>query len=170
MKKFLIFKILYLFLGLVVMAGASVFATNTFLASQVSYGSTTVENALNDLFTQSNNRNYSTDEQIVGKWIDGKPMYRKIIIVNSINLGEWTYITDEFSNIDYKNIAHINLINSDGSCIPVSVSTNSTCWIYCTNNKLRYYITSSNNQGITSTSKLYITFEYTKTTDNPINK
>ena len=33
MKKSLIFKILYLFLGLVVMAGASVFATNTFLVS-----------------------------------------------------------------------------------------------------------------------------------------
>lgn len=53
MKKSLIFKILYLFLILIVIAGASVFATNTYLASQVSYGSTNVEIALNELYKKS---------------------------------------------------------------------------------------------------------------------
>ena len=66
------------------MAGASVFATNTFLVSQVTYGNTNVENALNDLYTlKGNDENYSTDEKIVGKWIDGKPIYRKIILCTS---------------------------------------------------------------------------------------
>lgn len=79
MKKSLIFKILYLFLVLIVCAGASVFATTTFLASQVSYGSTNVEEALNGLFTlKENTYNYSTNEQIVGRWTNNKPIYRKV--------------------------------------------------------------------------------------------
>ena len=60
MKKSLIFKILYLVLGLVVMAGASVFATNTYLASQVTYGNTNVEQALNELY-----ENISRDKPFV---------------------------------------------------------------------------------------------------------
>lgn len=85
MKKSLIFKILYLFLGLVVMAGASVFATNTFLANQVTYGNTNVETALNNLFIQNNKQNYSTDEQVIGKWINNKPIYRKVFIGKTPN-------------------------------------------------------------------------------------
>lgn len=55
MKKSLVFKILYLFLVLIVVAGASVFATNTYLASQVSYSKSdgteiSVANALNELY------------------------------------------------------------------------------------------------------------------------
>ena len=62
MKKSLIFKILYSFLVLVAIVGASVFATNTYLASQVSYGSTNVADALNDLYkTKSNNNIYTFD-------------------------------------------------------------------------------------------------------------
>ena len=82
MKKTLFFKILYLFLVLIVIAGASVFATSTYLSARdVSYGSTNVEDALNGLFTlKGNDENYSTDEKIVGKWIDGKNIYRKIFI------------------------------------------------------------------------------------------
>ena len=37
----------------------------------------TGENIINNL-----NANYSTDEQIIGKWIDGKPLYRKTILYN----------------------------------------------------------------------------------------
>lgn len=52
MKKSLVFKILYLFLVLIVVAGASVFATNYYLASQIQYTDTkSVEEALNELYS-----------------------------------------------------------------------------------------------------------------------
>ena len=38
------------------------------------------ENRLNKL---ENNNVYSEEEQIIGKWIDGKPIYRKVIITTS---------------------------------------------------------------------------------------
>ena len=58
MKKSLVFKILYLFLVLIVVAGASVFATNYYLASQVSYSKSdgteiSVANALNELYLKN---------------------------------------------------------------------------------------------------------------------
>lgn len=102
MKKSLIFKILYLFLILIVVASASVFATNTYLASQVSYASTNVEDALNDLYTlKGNDENYSTDEKIIGKWIDGKPIYRNIIDMGNQTTKNTSISKDiSFLNID----------------------------------------------------------------------
>lgn len=32
--------------------------------------------------------NYSTDEQIIGTWIDGKPLYRKVMIFTNLTTGE----------------------------------------------------------------------------------
>lgn len=93
MKKSLIFKLLYLFLVLIVMAGASVFATNTYLANQVSYGNTNVEDALNGLFSlKENTYNYSTDEQIIGKWTDGKPIYRKVLNFDKVSANSMIWI------------------------------------------------------------------------------
>lgn len=36
---------------------------------------------------------YSTTEQVIGEWIDGKPIYRKVIVINSLpNAGEGHYL------------------------------------------------------------------------------
>ena len=34
--------------------------------------------------------NFSTDEQIVGKWIDGKPIYQKVVEIGSFPAEAWT--------------------------------------------------------------------------------
>ena len=104
MKKSLIFKTLYLFLILVVVAVSSVFATNAYLSARdISYGSSNVENALNDLYTlKGNDENYSTDEKAVGKWIDGKPIFRKTYNFGNIsaNSTKAISISDIYSTID----------------------------------------------------------------------
>ena len=38
-----------------------------------------VEEALNSLYISKTTDNYSQDEQVVGTWIDGKPLYQKTI-------------------------------------------------------------------------------------------
>lgn len=43
---------------------------------------------------------YSTKEQIIGNWINGKPIYRKIITGSLVNVGnDWTSITN-INNVD----------------------------------------------------------------------
>lgn len=46
---------------------------------------------------------YSLEEQVVGRWIDGKPLYRKVIIdtfPNTVN--QWKYIGTPIENCDLK--------------------------------------------------------------------
>jgi hypothetical protein len=44
----------------------------------------------------------STEEQVIGKWIDGKPLYRKTVLFTSgSGFGEWA-LTDYIS--DYENV------------------------------------------------------------------
>lgn len=32
--------------------------------------------------------NYSTDEQVIGTWVDGKPLYQKTLVINSLSSGD----------------------------------------------------------------------------------
>ena len=167
MKKSLIFKILYLFLVLIVVAGASVFATNTYLASQISYGSSNVEDALNGLFTlQGNDENYSTEERIVGKWIDEKNIYRKIIekkvpIHGNTDLYPLDTLTDNIeTTTSLKVFARYN--NQLTSYADMSQYTNSNgffqaYWIADNTLYLRNYNNSFDN------ANCLIIIEYTKT-------
>lgn len=172
MKKSLIFKILYLFLVLIVVAGASVFATNTYLASQVSYGNTNVENALNDLYTlKGNDENYSTDEKVVGKWIDGKPLYRKILKYTRNNINP----TIEY-NHNINNIEHIHLGNGSGIKRSANETNNYYANYYYTPNDFCLMLASDINIWFdvganfrNTWSEVIFILEYTKTTDNASN-
>ena len=78
--------IIAIIVGIVIASGISVYATSTYLASDVSYKSINVATALNDLYSVAQTRtenNYSTEEQVIGTWIDGKPLYRKVININA---------------------------------------------------------------------------------------
>ncbi len=51
---------------------------------------------------------YSTSEKIVGKWIDGKPLYEKSFTATTPNIsGAVTVITDNFFNTTYINLRDI---------------------------------------------------------------
>ena len=161
MKKSLIFKILYLFLVLTVVAGASVLATNTYLASQVSYGNSNVEDALNGLYKlKENTYNYANNEQVIGKWVNGKPIYRKI----------WTNVTVS-NGTQLGTIATVETI-IDSDTVVIGENQGDGYWnnahgVSCSINPTTG-IVSTNVSGWT-TINVTCKLEYTKTTDNPTN-
>ena len=49
----------------------------------------TVSDAIDDLYIKKTGDNYSTEERVVGTWIDGKPLYQKTI-TTQINISSTT--------------------------------------------------------------------------------
>ena len=126
-----------------------------------------IEDAIEEVRDElSPSTTYTTEEQKIGTWINGKPIYRKVIkqIVNNIN-----------GSVD------INLGTTDVEVFingRVLVDTNEYTSIVNSQSTSTYYIrnfvfrkTSSNNtvsvatnmSGISGT--IYVILEYTKTTD-----
>ena len=136
--------------------------TNVTVANEI----TSVNNSLQE----TNNRlNYSTDEQIIGTWIDGKPIYRKTYIFSyGRNVKETPYYLDRNVSVDC-------LINAYGS--QLYIGTNQPTWYsfpYMFGDSvtrpevgsfgIRLALTGIFlNSTVNSLAKY--TFEYTKTTD-----
>ena len=102
--------------------------------------------------------NYSTDEQVVGTWINGKPIYRKVVIIDNPSNGE----TISIANIDEP----INAIWKQ------TYGSSPLCFNYNENGSSRSAITfntTSKNFEITMTGgfkgKMVVIVEYTKTTN-----
>ena len=114
---------------------------------------------------------YSTSEERTGTWIDGKPIYRKVVVLTSFTAGE-TVINHNISNID-------KVINVSGfayrrggdyeilpTIVPPNVQSDFQISIYDINNtRFRLYLGRYTTTGNTALTNLYIIFEYTKTTD-----
>lgn len=65
--------------------------------------------------------NYSTEEQIVGTWIDGKTVYERVLVANNITLGTssvFPYGTST-SNIDSLVCVDMLLYHTDGLIYPI---------------------------------------------------
>lgn len=111
----------------------------------------------------SNKNNYSTEERVIGEWIDGKPIYRKVI----------EGITDESGGMQLGIITNIdNLINIYGyiqSATGHQFSPNSSMGIDGSND-IRIIKIPAGNIQIQFGSYFYncsyeFSLEYTKTTD-----
>ena len=100
---------------------------------------------------------YSTKEQAIGTWIDGKPLYRKTI-ETTVNNQQQT-ISLDFSIDKLKNVE--GELDNGNQVIPIGYNdnTNYCCVFMQKSNKSLYYMSSW------SSGTLYITLEYTKTTD-----
>lgn len=112
---------------------------------------------------------YSTNEKVVGKWIDGKPLYEKTILLSNSDIPHYDlkYISHNISNLGKViQIQGILYIYDGGYTFLPRVQDNST--------------TANIGIDITPTSVLlkgrgndfdtiflggHITFQYTKTTD-----
>ena len=111
---------------------------------------------------------YSTTEQVIGKWIDGKPLYMKTVEFTSLTAGQNGY-AHGIENVDYIgciwNASHLALSNGDFWTI---FGWNGSGSNYLSNilsigrTNIDVYIGSS---VVSLTSKLVVTFQYTKTTD-----
>ena len=108
----------------------------------------------------SENQIYSTDETVIGTWIDGKPLYRKIIKA-SVNQGVQKIY--DVSNMNLDDIIRMDgsISQSEGSIVSLPYGTSS-------NDFAVVYYPKSSNQIEVNTSRagiVNIIFEYTKTTD-----
>lgn len=110
--------------------------------------------------------NYSTNEQIVGKWIDGKPIYQKTINTGELPNGTGKEIEHGIANL--KRIIHM-----EGYCygatannnrpMPFSSASDITKNIQLLWNSTKISITTGSN--LTLFTESYVTLQYTKTTD-----
>ena len=112
--------------------------------------------------------NYSTEEQVIGTWIDGKPLYQKSLPVTGYSYGAESVISFNVPNI--KRIVDYDLcaIRSDGKfTILPQMHTNFTDWGAAaydfTTNSFAMYLGRGFNT--LTLSDMIITMQYTKTTD-----
>lgn len=98
---------------------------------------------------------YSTEEKVIGEWIDGKPIYRKVLNINAINLFNWEYIP-ETDNLSLKKIINATAMGTNDSFTDCVVNLYARRYPNGNFGFLAY------NWAIIATT---IILEYTKTTD-----
>ena len=113
---------------------------------------------------------YSTTDQVVGTWIDGKPLYEKTKTFNNLHIrGVEQLLDSELSNVDSFVGAIGSWIRSDGTCnnLPSSHTNSNFCVTANdfdkTTGKINLIVGSFNNYFYLESCIL--TFRYTKTTD-----
>lgn len=110
---------------------------------------------------------YSTSEVKTNKvWIDGKPIYKKVLVGGSVSGGSGIIISTNTNNIDTMLTTTGFGLNSGGSWWPLNRSHETTfnyqSGFYYNKTYNRFEVNSGTNAGYT---KVYIIMEYTKTTD-----
>lgn len=106
---------------------------------------------------------YSLDEVVIGKWINGKPIYRKVIDFGSLPNSDIKTVPLNINNLD--NVIKLFAIATTGTVIrclpassPIGEAYNIDIDINGTNIEIRTGIDRSSYTA-------YIIVEYTKTTD-----
>ena len=106
---------------------------------------------------------YSFAEQLVGVWIDGKPLYKKTVTNITINVGE-TWANHNIANIDQVVKCEVMQAASNGKYVsfPALVNTSGSNYMNVwtvTRTQLHFF------SSIKFTDGIYATVWYTKTTD-----
>ena len=100
---------------------------------------------------------YSTNEQIIGTWIDGKPLYQRTFDIGSTNISynSWTAVSIPIG--DMETITHASAVNQNGKAfwgdVMVSLEVDNT-----------YVALQCGRNGANEIMR-YVTLRYTKTTD-----
>lgn len=111
---------------------------------------------------------FSTEEQIIGKWIDGKPIYRKVYVINNPAVGNISH-THYISNLGTLISATANGTQANGGqqYFPRAVPNDSN-WslnVGDVNSTTFSLQIANNNTGNYAFTKVNVILEYTKTTD-----
>ena len=112
---------------------------------------------------------YDTEEKIIGKWIDGKPIYEKVIYVNIVDR-DWHNIQMNFSvdniiklkGILYYGNEYPYFIEIQGSTYP-DMPSRAMLYYNKNENYIRYGILYPQTDLIST--YVHIIIQYTKTTD-----
>lgn len=112
--------------------------------------------------------NYSTDEQIIGTWIDGKPLYQKTVVIESPT----NNARNQISGFDFLNTHNlVDMINASALSVKQGqrivthfVDSTSYFQINVGGDGTSLYISWGSTAYGTFTN-LIVTIQYTKTTD-----
>lgn len=110
--------------------------------------------------------NYSSEEKVIGTWIDNKPLYRKIISTGNLPNTSVKNINHGISNLD-KYINMYGIVSDGAYSIPLPYFYSSEMistygiGIEAPNNSSINIITGVDRTGYSG----YVILEYTKTTD-----
>ena len=128
----------------------------------------------NNISLASNANEYSTTETVIGTWIDGKPLYRKVIEVTSIDSAKNNYdVAISISNLnEIVNIGGTIKLSGMDTYKPITtIYTDSSSAVGSIYSFSVYAITNSyislsyGSWWKEMFDKAYIILEYTKTTD-----
>ena len=110
-----------------------------------------------------NEDNYSLGEQRIGTWIDGKPLYRKVVNFGTLPNATTKSVEHGISNVLYfKTITGMATNNDNFLPLPFMYENNAANSIRLLANKTNITIGASTNR---SSFSAYVILEYTKTTD-----
>ena len=118
----------------------------------------------------SSGHTYSTTEQVVGKWVDGKPIYEK-----TLDIGDNIAIGYQASTTIPHNISNFKaLIQLEIRCPALGLVSDQALWDVSNNKVIAYFRVNDTNiyaswgngqYGGTANRNWYFTVQYTKTSD-----
>lgn len=136
----------------------------------------TIAGAINELAGANTTENYTYTEQVVGTWVDGKPIYRKTFdmgVFSEYNKALYAYTTD--LNIDTViKISAMMYETSGNFWSPIhyiephdSFSQSISTFVFVANGVSSINVRKSDDSRHNG-SQVYATIEYTKTTDSRV--
>ena len=133
--------------------------TNDDNIGELSNLNTTNKGSIVNSINEVNNKfDYSTEEQVIGKWTNGKPLYRKIVSGNVPQSNQYPTVATGITNLDKVVSISVVLAYGDNRQYFSSVRYNN------------YYLNKENDNQITIVAPdvegdATFTIYYTKTTD-----
>ena len=124
--------------------------------------STDVATNTSNITTNSSKFNYSTDETVVGKWINDKPIYRKVIYISSLPNNTQTDISVSSMNIE--QFVDVRGIATNGMLFGGTRTSDATAPIDIVPDLSQNRIQIATYRNRSSVSA-YLIIEYTKTSD-----
>ena len=177
MKKIIKNNLFGFILGALLFSFIGAYAAIKLSSSEISYKDTTVEQTLNSLYISRTNNDYSTDEKVIGKWIDGKPVYQKTVFTTTPAADKLnTIVAVAELNVSIDTVVDYNVIINYATTAPAQkgspiVLTNTLEGGVKTMISPNSYVSNPNKVLMVLTSTLFgnlpahVTVQYTKTTD-----
>jgi hypothetical protein len=113
---------------------------------------------------------YSTDEKMIGQWIDGKPLYAKTINTGALSNAPNKKVAHSISNLGEIVSMLATYHRTDGKWFQISnvhlTTANKTLQLSITTTNVEI---ESNGGDYSDVDKSYVTLQYTKTTDSAIS-
>lgn len=108
--------------------------------------------------------NFSTDEKVVGTWIDGKPLYQKTVSFGGLPNNTEKSVAHEISYLKYCIDFNIVGKKADANTHLKLNYPASSSYAHCYINNTYIVVKTSSN--LSSYTESYVTLLYTKTTDD----